>query len=198
MLFITEEIWQKLPNSDGSITVHQYPISDSSQVDEDAELEMNLVMNIVGSIRNIRGEMNVPPAKNIKAYLYSKSQDTCKMLERNRYHIKNLAKVETLQISSNKKEYKSAATGIVDKVEIFLPLKGIIDFFEEEKRLKKENQKIDKKLIFLNKKLSNEDFLSKAPQHVIENERIEHVKLKEKKKKFEERMQKIQELQKDR
>jgi valyl-tRNA synthetase len=198
MPFITEEIWSKLPNSEGSITVHQYPKSDSNLIDEKAEAEMNLIIDIVGNIRNVRGEMNIPPVTQVETFLYTEDQETYEKLERNKDHIKNLARIGTLSISSRKKEYKSSATAVVDKVEIFLPLKGIIDFYEEEKRLKKESDKIEKKLILLNKKLSNEDFLSKAPPHVIENERIENIKLIEKKRKFEEGIQRIQELQRER
>lgn len=198
MPFITEEIWSKLPNSEGSITVHQYPKSDSNLIDEKAEAEMNLIIDIVGNIRNVRGEMNIPPVTQVETFLYTEDQETYDKLERNKDHIKNLARIGTLSISSNKKEYKSSATAVVDKVEIFVPLKGIIDFYEEEKRLKKESDKIEKKLILLNKKLSNEDFLSKAPPHVIEDERIENIKLIEKKRKFEEGIQRMQELQRER
>jgi len=198
MPFITEEIWSKLPNSEGSITVHQYPKSDSNLIDEKAEAEMNLIIDIVGNIRNVRGEMNIPPATQVETFLYTEDQETYDKLERNKDHIKNLARIGTLSMSSDKKEYKSSATAVVDKVEIFVPLKGIIDFYEEEKRLKKESDKIEKKLILLNKKLSNEDFLSKAPPHVIENERIENIKLIEKKRKFEEGIQRMQELQRER
>ena len=198
MPFITEEIWSKLPNSEGSITVHQYPKSDSNLIDEKAEGEMSLIIDIVGNIRNVRGEMNIPPATQVETFLYTEDQETYDKLERNKDHIKNLARIGTLSISSNKKEYKSSATAVVDKVEIFVPLKGVIDFYEEEKRLKKESDKIEKKLILLNKKLSNEDFLSKAPPHVIEDERIENIKLIEKKRKFEEGIQRMQELQRER
>lgn len=198
MPFITEEIWSKLPNSEGSITVHQYPKSDSNLIDEKAEAEMNLIIDIVGNIRNVRGEMNIPPATQVETFLYTEDQETYDKLERNKDHIKNLARIGTLSMSSDKKEYKSSATAVVDKVEIFVPLKGIIDFYEEEKRLKKESDKIEKKLILLNKKLSNEDFLSKAPPHVIEDERIENMKLIEKKRKFEEGIHRMQELQRER
>jgi len=198
MPFITEEIWSKLPNSEGSITVHQYPKSDSNLIDEKAEAEMNLIIDIVGNIRNVRGEMNIPPATQVETFLYTEDQETYDKLERNKDHIKNLARIGTISMSSDKKEYKSSATAVVDKVEIFVPLKGIIDFYEEEKRLKKESDKIEKKLILLNKKLSNEDFLSKAPPHVIENERIENIKLIEKKRKFEEGIHRMQELQRER
>ncbi|RJP55765.1 MAG: valine--tRNA ligase [Deltaproteobacteria bacterium] len=198
MPFITEEIWSKLPNSEGSITVHQYPKSDSNLIDEKAEAEMNLIIDIVGNIRNVRGEMNIPPATQVETFLYTEDRETYDKLERNKDHIKNLARIGNLSISSNKKEYKSSATAVVDKVEIFVPLKGIIDFYEEEKRLKKESDKIEKKLMLLNKKLSNEDFLSKAPPHVIEDERIENINLIEKKRKFEEGIQRMQALQRER
>ncbi|MFH2011528.1 MAG: valine--tRNA ligase [Pseudomonadota bacterium] len=197
MPFITEEIWSKLPNREGSITLHQYPRSDSNLIDDKAEAEMDLIIGVIGNIRNIRGEMNIPPVTQVETFLCTEDQETYEKLERNKDHIINLARIKTLSISSDKKEYKSSATAVVDKVEIFLPLKGIIDFYEEEKRLNKESDKIEKKLILLNKKLSNEDFLSKAPSHVIENERNEHTELIEKKKKFEEGIKRMQELKQE-
>ncbi|MFH1624968.1 MAG: class I tRNA ligase family protein, partial [Pseudomonadota bacterium] len=196
MPFITEEIWHMLPNNGGSIAVNRYPKSQSELIDEKAEAEMNLIMNIIGSIRNIRGEMNVPPAKQIEAVLYSKDEEIRQRLERNQDHIKTLARVKTLSISSRKTEYRSAATGMVDEVEIFLLLAGIIDFYEEERRLGKESDKIEKKILLLNKKLLNEDFLRKAPPDVVEKERAENVRLIEKKRKLEEGIQRMRELQK--
>jgi valyl-tRNA synthetase len=197
MPFITEEIWDKLPNTEGSITVHQYPKSDTSLINDDAEAEMYLIMDIIGNIRNIKGEMNISPSKQITAQLFTKDEEILKKLDMNKDHIKNLARLKTLSISSEKKTYESAATAIVDKVEIFLPLKGIIDFHEEEKRLRKESDRIEKKLVLLKKKLSNEDFLQKAPQQIIEKERTESEKLIEKKRKLEEGIKRMRDLRRE-
>ena len=194
MPFITEEIWNKLPNTDGSITVQQYPQSDPSLLNDDAEAEMYLIMDIIGNIRNIRGEMNIPPSKQIEAFLFTLDKEILNKLEKNKDHIKNLTKLKTLSISSEKKRYTSAATAIVHKVEIFLPLKGIIDLYEEEKRLKKESDKIEKKFLLLKKKLSNEDFLQKAPPQIIEKEKAESEILIEKKRKLEEGIKRMRDL----
>jgi len=195
MPFITEEIWSKLPNSEGSITVQQYPKSNSMLIDEKAEFEMDLIIDIIRNIRNIRGDMNIPPSKNIEAFLFTKDGDIREKLERNRNHIENLARLKNLSVSSQKKGHKSAATAVVDNVEIFLPLKGIIDFYEEQKRLERESEKIEKKLVLLNKKLSNEDFLEKAPPQIVEKEKVEHARLMEKKNKLEKGVQRMEELQ---
>jgi valyl-tRNA synthetase len=197
MPFITEEIWDKLPNTEGSITVHQYPKSDTSLINDDAEAEMYLIMDIIGNIRNIKGEMNIAPSKQITALLFTKDEEIRKKLDMNKDHIKNLTRLKTLSISTEKKTYESAATAIVDKVEIFLPLKGIIDFHEEEKRLRKESDRIEKKLVLLKKKLSNEDFLQKAPQQIIEKERAESEKLIEKKRKLEEGIKRMRDLRRE-
>ncbi|MDY7031862.1 MAG: valine--tRNA ligase [Thermodesulfobacteriota bacterium] len=197
MPFITEEIWSKLPNTKDSITVHQYPESDQRLIDEEVEAEMGLIMDIIGNIRNIRGEMNVPPSKLIESFLYCEDEKLCERLEGNGDYIKNLAMVKTLSVSSQKKRYKSAATAVVNGVEIFLPLKGIIDFYEEEKRLEKERNKIDKKLELINKKLSNEDFLRKAPPDIVEKQRGESIQLIEKKRKLGKGITRMKELQND-
>ena len=198
MPFITEEIWSNLPNSKGSISVYQYPKTDPLLIDDEAEAEMSLVMHIIGSIRNIRGEVNIPPAKQIEAALHTEDEATLERLERNKNHIIDLAKVKPLSISSQKKVYKSSATALVNNVEIFLPLKGVINFSEEKKRLEKGKAKVEDNLVLLNKKLSNEDFLRKAPPDIIEKKRAESRRLLEKKRKLEEGIQKMQELQRDR
>jgi valyl-tRNA synthetase len=89
---------------------------------------------------------------------------------------------------------KSAATAVAQDVEIFLPLKGVIDFAEEEKRLKKEIGKTMKDLDSVNKKLSNEDFLAKAPEDIIEKEKVKAGDLKEKQEKLEKGLNRIRKL----
>ena len=180
MPFITEEIWHKLPSTEGSIMVSPYPEWSPEKTDEEAEKEMALIIDVVNSIRNVRWEMNIPPSQMVEAILFSKNPQSLEILNRYKMYVENLGKADHVTISDSMSRPKSAATAVAQGVEIFIPLEGIIDFAEEERRLKKEIDKISKELSKVTKKLSNEDFLAKAPEEIIEIEKVKARDLKEK------------------
>jgi valyl-tRNA synthetase len=169
--FITEEIWQKLPGEPGSVMVAPYPQPDPALADPEAEAEMNLVMATITAIRNIRGEMNVPPATQVDVFLHSPEPAAVAALSRHRQAVKILARVQELHCNADSGPPAASAKAVVDTVEIFLPLAGIIDFAEEARRLEKELQKLNKDLDQAQRKLSNEDFLAKAPAEVVAKEK---------------------------
>jgi valyl-tRNA synthetase len=170
MPFITEEIWQKLPGVTGSIMAASYPQSDASLLNAPAEAEMGLVMATITAIRNLRGEMNVPPASQVEVFLRSADAGSMAALERHRQAIMLLSRLKELHANADATP-TAAAKAVVDAVEIFMPLTGIIDFAEEERRLAKEMEKIGKELAQAQRKLSNEDFLAKAPEEVVNKEK---------------------------
>ena len=131
MPFITEEIWQKLPGAQGSIMVAPYPQPDPRFDHPEAEAEMNLVMATITAIRNIRGEMNVPPATQVEVFLHSPEAGAIEALNRHRQSIQILGRVQELHCNSAGGPPAAAAKAVVDAVEIFMPLTGIIDFAEE-------------------------------------------------------------------
>jgi valyl-tRNA synthetase len=180
MPFITEEIWQKLPSNKESIMISPYPIWNPKKIDVGAETEMGLIIDVVNSIRNVRWEMNVPPSQMIEVILFSKNPKSLEILRCYKIYIEHLGKADHVTISNSVKKPRTAATAVAQEVEIFLPLEGIIDFAEEERRLKKEIKKILKDLAKVTKKLSNEDFLAKAPESIIEREKLRARDLKEK------------------
>jgi valyl-tRNA synthetase len=169
--FITEEIWQKLPGEDGSVMVAPYPQPDPALANPEAEVEMNLVMATITAIRNIRGEMNVPPATQVEVFLHSPETQAVAALSRHQQAIKILARVQELHCNADGGPPAAAAKAVVDQVDIFMPLTGIIDFAEEARRLEKELQKLNKDLDQTQRKLSNEDFLAKAPAEVVAKEK---------------------------
>jgi valyl-tRNA synthetase len=169
--FITEEIWQKLPSAQESIMVAPYPQPDPALANPEAEAEMRLVMETITAIRNIRGEMNVPPATQVEVFFHSPETEAVAALSRHEQAIKILARVQTVHCNADGGPPAAAAKAVVDAVEIFLPLAGIIDFSEEAKRLEKEMQKLTKDLDQTQRKLSNEDFLAKAPEEVVAKEK---------------------------
>ena len=184
MPFITEEIWHKLPSTQGSIMVSTYPQWNPEKFDEEAEEEMALIVDVVNSVRNVRWEMNVPPAQKVEVILVSKNGRIREVLSQHRVHIENLARAEGVTVGEQIQKPESAATAVAQDVEIFMPLKGIIDFTEEERRLKKEINKLEKDLAMVTKKLSNEDFLRKAPQDIIEKEKSKARDVNEKREKL--------------
>ena len=171
MPFITEEIYQKLPGIQGSIMVAPYPAADDALLNPAAEAELNLLMDTITAIRNLRGEMNVPPATQVDVFLQSPDTQAIAALQRHGQSLTLLAKVKELTFNAASGPPAAAAKAVVDAVEIFLPLAGIIDFSEEERRLTKEIDKLSKDLSGAQRKLTNEDFLAKAPAEVVAKEK---------------------------
>jgi len=194
MPFITEEIWQQLPSTQESIMISPYPKWDPEKIDEDAETEMALIIDVVNNIRNIRWEMNIPLSQMIEVILFSKNPKSLEILHHYKMYIESLGKAEQITISDSVKKPRTAATAVAQEVEIFLPLKGVIDFAEEERRLKKEINKILKDLAKGTKKLSNEDFLKKAPKDILEREKVKARDLKAKQEKLVKSLDRIKKL----
>ena len=171
MPFITEEIWQKLPGIRGSIMVAPFPEADDALLNPAAEAELRLLMDTITAIRNLRGEMNVPPATQVDIFLQSADAQAIAALQRHGQSLTLLAKVKELTFNAPSGPPAAAAKAVVGAVEIFLPLAGIIDFSEEERRLTKEIDKLSQDLSGAQRKLTNEDFLAKAPAAVVAKEK---------------------------
>jgi valyl-tRNA synthetase len=193
--FVTEEIWHKLPNTTGSIMKADFPTAYPEHSDVDAESEMALIMNLVTSIRNIRGEMNIPPSRFLKAVVESLDKEILATIERHRDIVGYLARLNELTITTKGARPDSAATAVVGPMTIFIPLKGIINFEEEQQRLSKEIAKIDKELAGITKKLTNEAFLKKAPSEIIEKVKAQKELFTDKRNKLEEHLEKVMGLE---
>jgi len=171
MPFITEEIWNHLPGKEGSIMLSAWPevksVNDKSDV-----AKMQLLMEIVRGIRNIRSEMNVPPGKKAETIILIKSPEAKDALEDNLSYIETLAGATPISIIDNM-EYKpeKAAAVVAYGVEVYVPLEGLIDIDVEIKRLEKEMTNISNDLERVTKKLSSKEFLSKAPDDIVGKER---------------------------
>ncbi|MEG8946719.1 valine--tRNA ligase [Rosettibacter firmus] len=168
MPFITEEIWQMLDErKDGeSISISAYPEFNENMINEEAEKEIEFVQNIVTALRNIRGEMNIPPSKQINVYL-----KTDKITEEQSNYIKSLVKIDQLIVSPDIQKPKASASAVVKGCDIFVPLEGLIDLNIERQRIQKEIARLTSSLEAVKKKLSNENFVAKAPADVIEREK---------------------------
>ena len=170
MPFITEEIWQKLPQNEDSIMVSTFPEYREAQTNEAIEKEMEVIMEVITGIRNIRGEMNLNPGLKLNVLVKTQNSAIQQTLQDHGEYIRELARVEQLETGPNIKKPKVSASSVLGEMDLIIPLEGMMDFQEERKRIEKELKKIEKDLIFLGKKLSNPDFVKKAPVDIIEKD----------------------------
>lgn len=184
MPFITEELWHLIEErKDGeSISTSVYPVVDGSLINPKAEEEMEFVQEIITAIRNIRGEMNIPPSKAVKAFMKSKE-----VKQHQLDYIKKLARVEEITVDENLSKPAASAATVIKGCEIYIPLEGLIDLDVERGRLQKEIDRLRGALTGINKKLSNEKFVSNAAADVVEKER-------QKQKDWEDKLHKYNEL----
>ncbi|MBN2033009.1 MAG: valine--tRNA ligase [Deltaproteobacteria bacterium] len=169
MPFVTEEIWQRLPETEESIMVTQFPEASDLPCDEPALREMNVIMGAVTGIRNIRGEMNIPPAKKLDVLIDSPAAADRAVLENHLAYIRSLAGVESVRVDSSIPKPEASATAVFGPNQVHVVLKGLIDFEEEKKRIKKEIKKVEKDYEISTNKLSNPQFMEKAPEEIVES-----------------------------
>lgn len=195
MPFVTEEIWHKLPGTEGSIMKASFPATASdyliTEKDPEAESKMKVITEIISGIRNIRGEMNIAPSLTLEASVQSQDELKIETIRQYQDIIINLARLKSFSASRPEKKPKSSATAIVNGDSIFVSLEGIIDFAKEAGRLEKEINKLAKELSAVSNKLSNENFLNKAPADVVEKVKEKNMALLEKQQKLQANLEKI-------
>jgi valyl-tRNA synthetase len=195
MPFITEELWQKMIESaENSIMISQFPAPNKAWKDEKAEKEMQLLMDIITSIRNIRGEMQIPPSRKLQVLISENDGHVINTIKNGKDYIINMANLETLRVEADLVEPKGVATGVIGSTKIFVPLAGIVDTTGEKARLQKEITKIEKDLQQCSKKLANRDFLEKAAEAVIKKEEEKLKEFKERHAALEAALKKLQEI----
>ncbi len=176
MPFITEEIWRKLPGDRGSLMAGPYPGDGSLEGYRSAELEadMDVIMDTVTALRNIRGEMNVPPSVRIRAVLRPVDAATEADLDRNRAYVAHLAGAEELEVRLGASRPAGAASAVTPRVEVYVPLGGLMDLAQEKERLTKSLARLEKDIAQVEKKLANEDFRRRAPAEVVREDGERH------------------------
>jgi valyl-tRNA synthetase len=169
MPFITEEIWQNLPHDGETIMLAPWPAPEGLSSPA-AEKAMNTLMSIITEIRAMRSEKSVPPGRKITAILQA-APEAREILEQGRQDIMNLAGLETLTIEEIGKRPAQTLSSVVDGVNIFLPLAGMVDLEEEIARIEKDLAEARRELERAQSKLANEGFITKAPPQVVDKER---------------------------
>lgn len=171
MPFITEEIWQALPHQGESITVAGWPTAKEEWIFTDAEAEMNLLTEVIRSVRNIRAEVNVPMSKKIELLIKPNDALALERLKRGEDYITRFCNPERLEISDQLTTPEKAMSSVITGAELFLPLAGLIDLEQELGRLEKELATLHNEVERIEKKLNNAGFMAKAPEKVVAEEK---------------------------
>ncbi|QUL53821.1 valine--tRNA ligase [Paenibacillus tritici] len=171
MPFITEEIWQHLPHQGDSITLAEWPKYDAALENPQSVSEMNLLMDIIRAVRNIRAEVNVPMSKKVELIIKAGSQDTLDIISRNEHYIGRFCNTSSFEAGLAPQTPDKVMSAVVTGAELLLPLSGLIDIDQEIARLEKEVQTLNSEVERVEKKLGNQGFVAKAPAKVIEEER---------------------------
>lgn len=194
MPFITEEIWQTLPHDGESIMISEWPIFREDLVFTEAEANMEKVMTAVKAIRNRRAEMNIPPSK--KAMLNIVSKETELFSDAAKY-FQRLASASEIAVAESEAQFdaatlEDAVSVVTEAATIYIPMGDLVDFKAELERLNKEKQAVLKEIDFINSKLSNENFVKKAPEKLVATQRENLEKQTEKLSMLEESIKKIE------
>ena len=197
MPFITEEIWEALPHDEGGegecIMVQAVPVPTEGLIPED-EADMELIMDIVRGVRNIRSEMNVPPSLSIPLICKVDDDRLQQLIKSGKGYLAPLARLSSLDVSADATIPPDAASAVVGPVELYIPLKGLVDVAGEEKRLLREIEKIEKERTALDKRLSNRGFVDNAPEEVVTRSRERLKDMTDQRGKLEEALERVRRL----
>ncbi len=179
MPFLTEELWQKLPevsndlhnaaykNAAQTIMLADFPTGDASMIDEQAESEMQAVIELISKVRNIRAEMNIKPSDKPAIHVAAK-EDLQNVFKANEAQILKLARAERLNLSETLDVPRASAKALIAGAEIAVPLEGLIDFEKEIQRLENQSNKLETEQQRLNGQLSNANFVDRAPVEKVQ------------------------------
>ncbi|WP_372782277.1 valine--tRNA ligase [Litorivivens sp.] len=175
MPFITEEIWQKVAPIAGvegdSIMLQPYPEAEPEKLNPQATADVQWLKEVIVAIRTIRGEMNIPPGKQIPVLLSNCSAEDERRINENRQFLTTLAKLDSITVLTEQDQKPMSATQLVGAMELLVPMADLIDKDAELARLTKEIGRLEKEVQRLAGKLGNEKFVSKAPAEVVEKEK---------------------------
>ena len=170
MPFITEEIWSYI-GEDKAIIVSDWPVYKDEDNFKSEEDDMQIIVNAIRNIRNVRAEMNVPPSKKAKLIVLSEGKSKTALEKGHDYFI-NLASASSVSYVGDEKEVpEDAMSAVIEGAKLFMPMDELVDFAKELERLEKEKAKLEGEIKRVAGKLSNEGFIKKAPQSLIDEEK---------------------------
>ncbi len=177
--YITEEIWQYLPETDTMLIRASWPVCQESLINEKAEQQMELIMTAIRNIRNVRAEMDVVPSRKARILVKAGPQTESILMANGEYLVALASASEVLAVKSESEVPEDAVAVVIEGGELFLPLDDLIDFGKELDRLEKEKAKLEGEVDRVSKKLSNQGFVAKAPEKLIEEEKAKQAKYEE-------------------
>ena len=169
--FITEDLWSHFKAANAlDLIVDQWPERDFKSLNDNAEKEMVLLQKVVTAIRSIRSRMNVPPSK-FPDLVVRCDDDQASFLENHRELLKSLARIGEMTLGESIEKPGQSATAVVGGMEMYILLEGLVDLNQEKSRMGKRIGEINRLITGINGKLSNENFINRAPEHVVAKER---------------------------
>jgi valyl-tRNA synthetase len=195
MPFVTEEIWQRLPHEGTSIMVAPWPAPAGGGFHwPDAVETMGVLMEITREVRNIRSNYNIPPGERLPLTLRTSTPSHDAVLQVCEEYLTTLARISRLTRGRQVPKPELAASALVRGIEVYVPLEGVVDLAAERDRLNRELAKVNEALERVNRKLTNTDFLEKAPAEVISRQRATQADLQDARGKLQEGLGRIQAL----
>ena len=173
--FITEEIWTMVSKNDQFLTISSWPSIDKTKILPKIENEISIIKEVISSIRNIKTNLGISPSKNITIILRGPEKIT-KIIENYADYLLKMVKVKSINSGPKIKKPLQSAVAVVNNIELFIPLVGLIDLDKEKSRLENQIQDLVGRLSSVNSKLNNKNFISRAPENVVKNEQTKQKK----------------------
>ncbi|MCL1981646.1 MAG: class I tRNA ligase family protein, partial [Clostridiales bacterium] len=174
MPFITEEIWGYLPkegNREEFLMLEPWPEHDGALKFEDEAVRMEMAMEAIRNIRNIRAEAEAPPSKKLRAVIYAVGGDM-ECIRAGEGHIKNLANLSAIEFTDDKSKIpEEVMSAVMSRAEVFIPLDDLVDYKAEHARLSKEKERLSGEIARIGGKLANAGFIGKAPEKIVNDEK---------------------------
>ncbi|MEK7723378.1 MAG: class I tRNA ligase family protein, partial [Acidobacteriota bacterium] len=177
MPYLTEELWGFLPATNSSLhnsayknveaTIMLADFPTGGEIDEKAESEMQLVIELISRVRNIRAELNIKPSEKVEIHVACNA-DLQRIFTENEAQILKLARANSLTLGETLNVPKASAKAVLQGAEIAVPLEGLIDFEQERNRLGNQINKLNAEMQQLNGQLSNQNFVAKAPAEKVQ------------------------------
>lgn len=171
MPFVTEKLWLSMPHEGKSISVASYPVAHAEFENNEADNQMNFMIEVIKAVRNIRMEVNAPMLSSIDILIQLDKAADKKILDDNSEYVQNFLHPKKLEVSTEIAAPKLAKTAVIPGAQIFVPLADIVDLDEELAKMEKEAKRLEGEVMRASKKLSNEGFVKNAPEAVIAKEK---------------------------
>jgi valyl-tRNA synthetase len=188
MPFLTEEIWQKIPHEGDSLMVSAWPKADKKRIDKKIEEEMSLVISEIQAIRNVRSAWQIAPKELVTVVVKAQAAREMQVLKDYSTYIVQMARVGSFQIGKHLTRPKESAVANVGRVETYVVLSGLVDIAVERQRIESALSDVEKMIEGLRNRLSNEEFLKKAPKDIVDKEKKRAEELTDRKKRLEDNL----------